>query len=166
MGCYAPSPAGSIELACRRHRYSRMPGLSSATGRALAPPTSSSSTAQPTSLRSSRTPSPALWSCRGEVVQATSASLAFSLARISAARRRSLILNVQRPRQQSQDFGRREDPVAALRVVVIEDLEAGERDRVLHDVVLVRVELEPGGTPAVHVHHHLDGRRRLDLLRV
>ena len=49
-------------------------------------------------------------------------------------------------RQQLQHFAFREHRLAALRIVVIEELEASERHRVLHDVVLVCVELEPGGT--------------------
>ena len=40
-------------------------------------------------------------------------------------------------REQLENFAFREHRLAALRIVVIEELESSERHRVLHDVVLV-----------------------------
>src|SRR6478672_12446574 len=75
---------------------------------------------------------------------------------------RSLVLNVQRTRKEPEDFVRREQRVALFHVVVKEDLESRVLDGLRDLVVTVRVELEPGRSPAVHVHDDLHLWRRLN----
>src|SRR5437773_2687302 len=76
-----------------------------------------------------------------------------------------LILYVERARGQPQNFAWSQKRLTFLRVVVVEELEPREFDRLLLDVRTVRIELEPRRTPSVHVHHDLNAGITVDLSR-
>jgi soluble lytic murein transglycosylase-like protein len=75
----------------------------------------------------------------------------------------SLILDVQRNRPEAEDVLGRHQRVAVLGIVVVEELESGVFDRLADDEVAIRVPLQPGGTPAVHVHDDLHLGAEADL---
>src|SRR5258705_12207439 len=66
-----------------------------------------------------------------------------------------LVLDVQRPRLESEHFGRGQQRISLLRVVVEEQLEPGELHGLRLHVVVIRIELEPGRAPPLPVHHDL-----------
>src|SRR6267378_1870761 len=76
-----------------------------------------------------------------------------------------LVLDVMRFRIQQQHFRRRENRIAQLGVVVKEELEPSELHWLRLDVGAVRIVLEPGLAPPVHVDHDLNPRVEPDLLR-
>src|SRR3954468_6648996 len=79
--------------------------------------------------------------------------------------RRLLVLDVDRARAQREDFDGRQQLVALLRIVVEEELEAGELHGLIRLARRVGVELEPRLTPAVHVDDDLHARVELNLIR-
>ena len=67
-----------------------------------------------------------------------------------------LVLDVERLRRELENLHRGEhDAARAAHVVLVEELEAGEFDRLILDEVCVCVDLVRGIAPAVEVHHDL-----------
>src|SRR5262245_44692447 len=69
-----------------------------------------------------------------------------------------LILDVDRPRAQRENFHGRQKLVALFRIVVEEKLEPSELHRLCRLAGGIRVELEPRRAPAVHVDDDLHAR--------
>src|SRR2546423_15399138 len=77
-----------------------------------------------------------------------------------------LILYVEWLGIEHQDFGRCEQGIALLGVVVIKQLESGELHRLGFDVSAVRVVFHPRVSPTAHVYHDLNARIELNRLWV
>src|SRR5689334_7645342 len=67
-----------------------------------------------------------------------------------------LILNINRPRLQTQHLFRRHDTAAGLpEVVLVKQLETSKLNRLPVNERLVGSDLPGLGTPAIHIHHDL-----------
>src|SRR5687768_198480 len=75
-----------------------------------------------------------------------------------------LVLDVDGLRVEVQQLARCDDWIALFRVVLVEDLEARELHRLRRDVIAIRIVLEPGLAPAVHVYYDLHPGIELDVL--